>query len=281
MTARSAIYSWHGANSAATASLIAMSLCGLLVLNSNRATAQISELAAAQAHIATSTVNAPPPTFVVGFVGGYVHKNDQHHSEVQLAHYLQAMYGHHVKVQVFKNGQRAEAHKAIVDWVRGTKTGEKIPKPNIILYGHSWGASAVVYLARELDGDGIRVALTIQVDSVQKNSKDDSVIPPNVAEAVNFYQRKGIIHGQSKIIAADPSRTEILGNFRFAYKKEPAQCHSYPWYDRFFFKGHTSIECDPRVWSDVATLIQAKLTPTGQREQTEVAARLTDQSSSR
>lgn len=36
------------------------------------------------------------------------------------------------------------------------------------------------------------VALTVQVDSIKKHGKDDSVIPANVAEAVNFYQPGGM-----------------------------------------------------------------------------------------
>jgi len=132
----------------------------------------------------------------------------------------------------------------------------------------------VVSLARALERDGIPVALTIQVDSVTKNSEDDSHIPANVTEAVNFYQTGGILHGRTKITAADPSRTMILGNFRFTYEKEPAECRAYPWYDRLVFKGHTAIECDPRVWSQIETLIQMRLPPVPQPAQTQVAARV-------
>jgi len=32
-----------------------------------------------------------------------------------------------------------------------------------------------------------------------------------------------------------------------------------PWYDRVFFKGHTAIECDPHVWSQVEDLIRTRL----------------------
>ena len=143
-------------------------------------------------------------------------------------------------------------------WFNAVSDGRE---PRIMLFGHSWGASAVVYLARELEKDGIPVALTIQVDSVAKHGQDDSVIPANVAEAVNFYQSKGIIQGRRRIVAADPARTAVLGNLHFEYKNEPAQCHAYPWYDRLFFKGHTSIECDPHVWSQVESLIETRLAP--------------------
>jgi hypothetical protein len=215
----------------------------------------------------------PACTLVVGFVGGLVQSNDLRHSEVQIARQLQTTYGHAIQVEVFRNQQRIHAHRLVVAWFNAVSQRIE-PKPRIILFGHSWGASAVVYLARELARDGIPVALTIQVDSVRKNGQDDSVIPANVALAVNFYQSKGIVHGCPRIIAADPVRTAVLGNFQFEYKNEPPQCHAYPWYDRLLFKGHTSIECDPRVWSQVGSLIETHLAPLRPPTASEVAARI-------
>ena len=216
----------------------------------------------------------PAPTLVIGFVGGFVHKDDRRHSEVQLGRRLQETYCGRARVEIFTNRQRHEARIAIREWLNsvGPSLSDETPEPPIILFGHSWGASAVVYLARELEHDGIPVALTIQVDSVRKHGEDDSIIPANVVEAVNFYQNKGIIHGRAKIVAADASRTAILGNFNFSYQKEPDACRIYPWYDRLFFKGHTAIECDPRVWSQVQNLIEARLRLSSETAHTEVAA---------
>jgi len=134
------------------------------------------------------------------------------------------------------------------------KTGTRI-----ILYGHSWGASAVVALAGELHHDGIPVALTVQVDSVEKNGKDDSVIPSNVARAVNFYQPSGMLHGRTEIRAADASRTQILGNFKVSYKQAPPECRPYPWFERVFIKTHIAIECDPVLWQRIEGLIRESL----------------------
>src|SRR5208282_659565 len=131
----------------------------------------------------------------------------------------------------------------------------------IILYGHSWGASEVVTLARQLEKEGIPVLLTVQVDSVSKRGQNDQVIPDNVAEAANFYQLNGLLHGQAQIRAADPARTHIIGNFRFDYKENPLHCKAYPWYDRVFMKAHTQIECDPKVWTQVENLIQSRISP--------------------
>jgi hypothetical protein len=217
-------------------------------------------------HAIAQTQNAVGQTnagseIVLGFVGGFVHRDDLRHSEVQLGQRLQSTYGRRVHVDVLENRQVGEAQKEVLRWVDQNSDGDlsarEKQQAHIILYGHSWGAAAAVSLARELQRHGIPVLLTVQVDTVSK-SQDDLIIPENVNEAVNFYQTGGLLHGRSQISAASP-RTRILGNFRFHYKNEPPECHAYPWYDRVFFKGHTAIECDPRVWSQVEDLIRARL----------------------
>jgi pimeloyl-ACP methyl ester carboxylesterase len=215
----------------------------------------------AQTQFAASSSSGAIPVLVIGFVGGFVHSNDLRHSEVQLAQQLRATCGKDVHVEIFENRRKAEAHKLILDWwnTEGHRKLTEKGNARIILFGHSWGASAVVSLAHELQRDGIPVLLTVQVDSVRKGGDDDSLIPANVVEAVNFYQTGGILHGRSTVRAADPLRTRILGNFRFQYRKEPAECRAYPWYNRLLFKGHTAIECDPRVWSQVEALIRTRL----------------------
>jgi len=243
----------------------------LLLLTPSYAQAQTADSSSDQPQTACGN-NIITPTLVIGFVGGFVHKDDRRHSEVQLARHLQETYCARARVEVFTNRQRHQARVAIREWLYSVEPSlsDETPQPPIILFGHSWGASAVVYLARELERDGIPVALTIQVDSVRKHREDDSVIPANVVEAVNFYQNKGLIHGRAKIVAADASRTAILGNFNFSYQKEPDACGIYPWYDRLFFKGHTAIECDPRVWSQVQNFIEVRLR-SSESAQTDVA----------
>jgi hypothetical protein len=115
-------------------------------------------------------------------------------------------------------------------------------------------------LARELDRVGIPVLLTVQVDSVAKFWQSDGIIPDNVAAAVNFYQPYGWIHGRSKITAADPSKTEILGNYRFDYKKTPVKCEQASWFDHLT-PNHAESECDPRLWSQVEDLVRQRIEP--------------------
>jgi hypothetical protein len=202
---------------------------------------------------------------VIGFVGGFV-KHDAHaHSTVQVVEHLRNEYREGVYVESFANRHRGQAYKEILRRLDGDNDGslsaEEKHKARIVIFGHSWGASETVTLARKLEHDGIPVLLTIQVDSVAKVGQDDSVIPANVVQAINFYQPDGIVHGRPKIRAADPVRTEILGNFRYDYKVNPISCDGYPWFDKLLVKAHTEIECDPKVWSQVESLIYKKLSP--------------------
>ncbi|MGB5153711.1 MAG: hypothetical protein WBN74_08705, partial [Candidatus Sulfotelmatobacter sp.] len=123
----------------------------------------------------------------------------------------------------------------------------------------SWGASAAVSLARDLQREGVPVMLTVQVDSVAKLWQNDSVIPANVAEAVNFYQPHGIIHGRPRITAADPDKTEILGNYLMDYRKNPVPCPGASWADHVFIPDHMQSECDPRLWSRIETMVRQRL----------------------
>ena len=208
---------------------------------------------------------ATPPAMVIGFVGGFVKHDNRVHSTVQVVEHLRNEYREGVYVQSFANRHRDRAYKEVLRRLDGNKDGklsaDEKQQARIIIFGHSWGASATVSLARKLARDGIPVLLTVQVDSVAKIGQNDAVIPPNVGQAINFYQPDGIVHGRPQIRAADPARTEILGNFRYDYKANPIRCEGYPWFDRLLVKAHTEIECDPEVWSQVESLIYSKLSP--------------------
>ena len=205
------------------------------------------------------------PVMVLGFVGGFVKHDDMVHGPVQLAARLSRNYPSGVYVEVLENHRGQQALADIIRFVHAGRNGTPSPEEKhnarVILYGHSWGASEAITLARELEKEGIPVLLTVQVDSVTKPGQNDKVIPASVAEAANFYQLDGLLHGQPEIRAADPARTRILGNFRFEYKAHPIDCKQYPWYDRVFMKPHTEIECDPKVWNQVESLIRSRLPP--------------------
>ena len=103
------------------------------------------------------------------------------------------------------------------------------------------------------------MSLTILVDSVHKPGHEDALIPPNVRNAVNFYQTKSFIHGRSRIRASDPKRTNMIGNFHMAYQDRQINCENYSWVARHLNRGHHEIENDPRVWEQISSLIDSEL----------------------
>jgi len=202
---------------------------------------------------AQSPPGARPAPIVIGFVGGALKHDDRRRSEVVLAERLHRDFPA-ATVRVFENRKRKEAHALILsDLANGGS------RPRIVLYGHSWGGSEAVALARQLASEGIPVLLTVQVDSVQKLGENDASIPPNVQEALNFYQTGGLLRGRRRIVAEDAGHTTILGNIRMRYRRRPAGCAGYPWYETTFARTHSEIECDPAVWNRIEDLIRGKL----------------------
>ena len=207
-----------------------------------------------------------PAAIVVGFVGGMVNPNNSTHTEVQLAMRLRRDYDSAVRVLMFANRQGEQARQQVLRLLDPRPSARR--KARIVIFGHSWGASETVTLARSLGTLGIPVLLTVQVDSVRKHGENDGTIPANVVEAVNFYQQDGLLHGRKEIRAADPSRTQILGNFRSDYRDHTIDCQGYPWYARMFMKPHIEIESDPGVWRRVEDLIRSLLPPSAVTQRT-------------
>jgi len=207
-----------------------------------------------------------PSNIVIGFVGGFVRHDNPNHGPVKLAESIHRSAPQDAYVQVFENRHRKTAYSTIVRLLDrnhdGVLSTEEKSQARIVLFGHSWGASAVVMLARELQRAGIPVLLTVQVDSVAKFWQRDSVIPANVVAAVNFYQPHGFIRGRTEIAAADPAKTQILGNYRFDYKKNPVTCEGTSWFDRAFMPDHIESECDPQIWNQIAALVRQTMQTT-------------------
>jgi hypothetical protein len=238
---------------------------GILVgtlISSLGAVPALTQASLAQA-VPAAVTRMTPPVIVIGFVGGFIKPDNLVHSEVQLAVRLREAYPMGVDVETFGSHYRKQAREKVLSLLDtnhdGTLTPVEKKNGRIIIYGHSWGGAEAIVLARELQKDGIPVLLTIQVDSISKIHQNDAVIPANVAQAANFYQPHGLLHGQPEIRAADPARTRIIGNFRFDYKGNTYKCDGYPWYDRIFAKSHTEIECDPDVWKQAESLIRSEL----------------------
>jgi pimeloyl-ACP methyl ester carboxylesterase len=202
-------------------------------------------------------------TIIISFVGGFVRSDDTKHPEVQFAAHLREAYSSEVHAEVFSNHDGKHALSRVLQLLSedgdGLPTSLQKEKAKVIIYGHSWGAAQAVTLARDLGRRNIPVSLTILVDSVHKPGHDDAIIPPNVRNFVNFYQTRGIIHGRSRIRASDPKRTNMIGNFRMAYKDRPINCSNYPWIARHLNKPHHEIENDPLVWEQIASMIDSEL----------------------
>jgi hypothetical protein len=200
---------------------------------------------------------------VVGFVGGFVKHDDARHAEVQFAARLRNRYASAVEVQVFGNHSGQEALRYVLRLLDtnhdGVLSAPERGQAKVIIFGHSWGGTETVLLASALQQQRIPVLLTIQVDSIGKPGQGNVTIPANVAHAVNFYQSSGLLHGRSEIVANDPERTNIIGNFHMIYRDHPINCNNFPWYSRVFTKPHLEIENDPRVWAEAASLIDAEL----------------------
>jgi len=215
---------------------------------------------------ATRNNGSARKAIVVGFVGGFVKSNDAKHPEVNFAALFRDGNPYVVHAEVFANHDGKRARRRVLQLLDtdgdGTLTTTEKQRASIIIYGHSWGASQAVTLARELGGMGVPVLLTIQVDSVRKPGQEDSTIPDNVENAVNFYQTRGLIHGRSVIRAADPERTNIIGNFHMTYGQRQINCDNYPWLARVFNRPHHQIENDPRVWGQIASFIDSELSST-------------------
>lgn len=204
-----------------------------------------------------------PQLIVIGFMGGRVRGDNLVHREALLAKELQECYPRRMYATTFANRDAHTALKIVLQLLDKDRNGslsvDEKRDARIVIYGHSWGASEAVAFARRLNALSIPVLLTIQVDSVQKLNEDDTDIPPNVREAINFYQTDGLLHGRSLIEAVNPRQTTILGNYKSSYRGNPVSCPNYPWFARTFMRSHIEIENDPVVWGKIAALIQAKL----------------------
>jgi hypothetical protein len=99
----------------------------------------------------------------------------------------------------------------------------------------------------------VPVLLTLQVDSV---GRGDKLIPSNVARAANLFQRDDVfIKGEREIRPEDPSRTTIIGNFKFSYSGQKIDLSEVSWLKRLLQTAHTKMDHDPKVWAFVERTI--------------------------
>jgi hypothetical protein len=189
-------------------------------------------------------------TLIVGILGGWQKSDAPQRGVRKLALGMRDLHLPGVEIETYANHHREAALDKVKQWHAGAG-----PSSRIIVYGQSFGGAGAMKLDRELDALGIPVALSLHIDSVGAN---DRLIPANVAAAVNFYEREGFpIRGQSLIVAADPNRTKILGNFEYQYrhKNKDIDESAEKWSRRMFFGTHLKMEDDPAVWGEVEKYI--------------------------
>ena len=194
---------------------------------------------------------------VIGFMGGVEAWDADKHMVRKLALKLRSLDLPNVYVETVENRQGTLALQLIQNALDRNRDGkldeEERASARVILYGHSLGGGSVVKLATELKEIGVPVLLTIQVDSV---GRKDRVIPSNVARAINFYQHDGpFIRGRSEIVAEDPRKTTILGNYKYDYRNKKVDDSTLFWLARILEGAHAKLEFDPDVWAKVGQLI--------------------------
>jgi hypothetical protein len=194
---------------------------------------------------------------IVGFMGGRESWNNKKRGVRKLALKLRAMNLPGVHVETVENKKRLLAIELIRKAFDRNRDGQldvrERASTRVVIYGQSFGGAAVVKLARQLKKIEVPVLLTVQVDSI---GRDDKVIPSNVVRAANLFQRDGlIIKGERKIRPEDPSKTTIIGNFKFSYSGKKIDLSEVSWLKRLFQAAHTKMDHDPEVWALVERII--------------------------
>ena len=91
---------------------------------------------------------------IIGFVGGFVRRDGANPPEVQFAAYLRERYPSDVHAKVFANHEGQKARRYVLSLLDtdgdGVLTAMEKEQANVVVYGHSWGGSQTVTLAREL-----------------------------------------------------------------------------------------------------------------------------------
>ena len=157
---------------------------------------------------------------VAGIVGGLDTPNNRFSGVVKIRKQLQALNNPEICAKTFSAYHWTSAYHWIAEYFPSRReerwSNEEIQSvPKIILYGHSLGGWACLSLARLLDTKGIPVELTVQIDSV---GFTDSVVPPNVKAAANFYHRATLpFLTRRNIRAENENSTQVLGNSRIPH----------------------------------------------------------------
>jgi hypothetical protein len=213
----------------------------------------------------TRTPLARNEILILGFMGGREPWNNDRHCVRRLALKLRSMNLPGVHIETVENKKRSLAIELITNAFDRNHDGkldqQECASARLILYGQSFGGAAVVKLARQLKKIGVPVLLTVQGDSI---GREDAIIPSNVASAANLFQRNGwFIRGEPEIRAEDPSKTTIIGNFKYDYSCSKIDISEVSWMKKSFRIAHTRMEHDADAWGKVEELIVSAIRKRG------------------
>jgi len=87
--------------------------------------------------------------------------------------------------------------------------------PKVISFGYSLGVPSELRAARVLERAGIPIELLVAVDS---KGFTKGIIPNNVRQAANFYERElfPLYFGKKDLRPEDPAKTNFMGNIHLA-----------------------------------------------------------------
>jgi hypothetical protein len=153
---------------------------------------------------------------VVAFTGGLVPKVHPRSGVAMLTRRINGMGDDGVAALLFGRSDWRQAAAEVLKLAHSSPGSPgRLRQPLIVACGHSLGANSMGKFARLLGQSGLEVSLAVYIDAF---SPGKSRVPANVAYAVNFYQRAGLLkgipmRGQSGLVASAPARTTLLGSY--------------------------------------------------------------------
>ena len=201
----------------------------------------------------------PGETLVLGIVGGWERWDNPARSIRRTAIAIKRRELAGVWVETVENHKLGLAERLIreaFDFNRDGQLSEvEAKQARVALFGQSLGGCAALRLARTLNEWGVAVRLAAVVDAY---GKDSYLVPPNVREAANWFQRDHFfIKGAPELRAEDPSRTRILFNRRLSYKGRghEFQIDEQSRLQTLFMGAHLVMEFDMALWNEVEQMV--------------------------
>ncbi len=207
---------------------------------------------------------APGETLVIGVVGGWERWDNPVRSIRRTAINVKRERLPGVHVETVENHKLELAEQLVrrsFDFDRdGKLSHQEAARARVVVFGQSLGGRAAIWLCRTLQGWGVPVRLLIVVDAF---GKDSYVIPANVREAANYYQREHLfIKGAPEIRAADPARTRILENVEISFQgRGDVQAVEHGLLKRFALDEHARMEYVPELWRKIEGMIVEAVRP--------------------